>query len=193
MSTLVSKVLSRADRLPIINNATSWFPTAYSNKKEEARAIQQDEDNFNAYRRLTPPGSPRYSMAPPSYEAATTTAQQPPVIVVENKRFTDTLSAIWKRASFSGSTYTATADIKGPITPAIDKKQMEHAVTLINVATDMNNSAGGNQQMAIDLYMMGLDKLMSALPCKLCLHIHQLTLTFFVICSGIGSLCKGIT
>ena len=46
----------------------------------------------------------------------------------------------------------------------IDKKQIDHAATLINVATDMNNS--GHQQMAIDLYMMGLDKLIDALPCK---------------------------
>jgi hypothetical protein len=150
----------------MINN--SWFPT-YLSKKEEAileqqqEQQQQDEDNFNAYRRLTPPGSPRYSMAPPPYEAATTS----PTTVVENKRFS-TLTTIWKRASFSSGT---TTDIKTPIVAPsmIDKKQMDHAVTLINVATDMNNS--GNQQMAIDLYMMGLDKLMSALPCKYLLII----------------------
>ncbi|KAI9245624.1 hypothetical protein EDC94DRAFT_628287 [Helicostylum pulchrum] len=95
-------------------------------------------------------------MAPPPYEAAPT---QP---VVSEKRFSNTLSTIWKRASFSS--YAGT-DIKTPLSAVnstIDKKQMEHAVTLINVATDMNNS--GNQQMAIDLYMMGLDKLISALP-----------------------------
>lgn len=168
MSTLVSKVLSQADKLPMINNATSWFPTYGLSKNEEAlkeqnqtqqQQQQQDEDNFNAYRRLTPPGSPRYSMAPPPYEAATN--NNTPPIVVENKRFHNTLSTIWKRASFSSSTNT---DIKAPIVSSttIDKKQMDHAVTLLNVATDMNNS--GNQQMAIDLYMMGLDKLMSALP-----------------------------
>lgn len=167
MSTIVSRVLSQADKLPIVNNATNWFPT-YSNKKDEVTAMQQqqDEDNFNAYRRLTPPDSPRYSMAPPSYEAATTTQAPQPPIVVENKRFTNTLSAIWKRASFSSSTNANTEDIKVPIGSSnIDKKQMDHAITLINVATDMNNS-NGNQQMAIDLYMMGLDKLMSALPCE---------------------------
>ncbi|KAI7887995.1 uncharacterized protein EV154DRAFT_426492 [Mucor mucedo] len=68
---------------------------------------------------------------------------------------------MWKRASFSSGTQT---DMKAPLTQTttIDKKQVDHAITLINVATDMNNS--GNQQMAIDLYMMGLDKLMCALP-----------------------------
>lgn len=164
MSALVSRVLSQADKLPIINNASSWFPNYYVSKKEEAAVTsleQQDEDNFNAYQRLTTT-SPRYSMAPPPYEATNSTP-----IVVENKRFS-TLTTIWKRASFSSSTNT---DIKTPIVApsTIDKKQMDHAVTLINVATDMNNS--GNQQMAIDLYMMGLDKLMSALPCKYLLII----------------------
>lgn len=151
MSTLVSRVLSHTDKLPTMN---VWFPSY--NKKEEVELQQQDEDNFNAYRRLTPPGLPRYSMAPPPYEATT------PPIVVENKRFS-TLTTMWKRASFSSGIQS---DIKVPLTQnsTIDKRQMEHAVTLINVATDMNNS--GNQQMAIDLYMMGLDKLMSALPCK---------------------------
>lgn len=151
MSTLYSRVLSQTDKLPTIN---AWFPS-YS-KKDEAELQQQDEDNFNAYRRLTPPGSPRYSMAPPPYEATS------PPVVIENKRFS-TLTTMWKRASFSSGTQP---DMKAPLTQttAIDKKQVDHAVTLINVATDMNNS--GNQQMAIDLYMMGLDKLMCALPCK---------------------------
>lgn len=165
MSTLVSRVLSQADKIPMINNASTWFPTY--NKKEPIVDLQQqqDEDNFNAYRRLTPPGSPRYSMAPPPYEATTT-----PPIVLENKRFSNTLSTIWKRASFSSS---ANTDVKVPMTAVnqtIDKKQMEHAVTLINVATDMNNS--GNPQMAIDLYMMGLDKLISALPCKFYVYLY---------------------
>ncbi|KAG2233094.1 hypothetical protein INT48_009220 [Thamnidium elegans] len=151
----------------MMNNASTWFPSYRKEQEAELhrqqeqqqqQQQQQDEDNFNAYRRLTPPGSPRYSMAPPPYEAAPT---QP---IVSEKRFSNTLSTIWKRASFSS--YAGT-DIKTPLSAVnstIDKKQMEHAVTLINVATDMNNS--GNQQMAIDLYMMGLDKLISALPLK---------------------------
>lgn len=46
----------------------------------------------------------------------------------------------------------------------VDKKQVEHAVTLINIATEMDHS--GNHQMAVDLYMMGLDRMLSAFPCK---------------------------
>ena len=49
----------------------------------------------------------------------------------------------------------------------VDKKQVEHAVTLINIATEMDHS--GNHQMAIELYMMGLDRMLSAFPCKLSL------------------------
>lgn len=152
MSTLYSRVLSHTDKLPTMN---AWFPS-YSKKEEVELHQVQDDENFNAYRRLTLPGSPRYSMAPPPYEATNTPA------VTETKRFS-TLTTMWKRASFSSGTQT---DIKAPLTQttSIDKKQVEHAITLINVATDMNNS--GNQQMAIDLYMMGLDKLMCALPCK---------------------------
>ncbi|KAJ8657189.1 hypothetical protein O0I10_007005 [Lichtheimia ornata] len=44
----------------------------------------------------------------------------------------------------------------------VDKKQVEHAVTLINIATEMDHS--GNHQMAVDLYMMGLDRMLSAFP-----------------------------
>ncbi|KAI7854716.1 hypothetical protein BDC45DRAFT_440383 [Circinella umbellata] len=44
----------------------------------------------------------------------------------------------------------------------IDTKQVEHAVTLINIASEMDQS--GNQQMAFDLYMMGLDRMLSAFP-----------------------------
>lgn len=47
----------------------------------------------------------------------------------------------------------------------VDKKQVEQAVTMINIATEMDHS--GNHQMAVDLYMMGLDRMLSAFPCKL--------------------------
>jgi hypothetical protein len=173
MSTLVSRVLSHSDKLSIINNASSWLH--HSSKKEEAmldssrRSSIEDytypsseiyNNNNNNPQSFTPTASPRYSMAPPPYENVLKET------TIENKRFGNALSTIWKRASFSSSGNTAN-DIKmtpPQTTTQIDKKQMEHAITLINVATDMNNS--GNQQMAIDLYMMGLDKLISALPCK---------------------------
>ncbi|KAI8886139.1 hypothetical protein K501DRAFT_244641 [Backusella circina FSU 941] len=108
--------------------------------------------------RLTPPGSPRYSMAPPPYEKV---EEAPPP--VETNLLSNTISTFWKRASFSLGD-TANQDIKESLsnTSAIDKKQVEHALTLINIATEMSN--GGNQQMAIDIYMIALDKMISALP-----------------------------
>ncbi|KAL0134975.1 hypothetical protein V8B55DRAFT_1557359 [Mucor lusitanicus] len=163
MSTLVSKVISQADRLPMISSASQWLPSSMftSSKKEEANAINnstrcsmEDYNGPEFYNTTTP----RYSIAPPpTYDN---------VVKEDTKRFANALSTIWKRASFSSSAAASNSDIKMACTQqnsaTIDKKQMEHAITLINVATDMNNS--GNQQMAIDLYMMGLDKLMSALP-----------------------------
>ncbi|GAN03691.1 hypothetical protein MAM1_0046c03146 [Mucor ambiguus] len=163
MSTLVSKVISQADRLPIISNASQWLPsTMFSSKKEEANAISSSrrssiEDYATNGAEFYNTTAPRYSIAPPTYDN---------VVKEDTKRFANALSTIWKRASFSSAASTNNSnDIKMSSVAqqnTIDKKQMEHAITLINVATDMNNS--GNQQMAIDLYMMGLDKLMSALP-----------------------------
>lgn len=164
MSTLVSKVISQADRLPIISNASQWLPsTMFSSKKEEANALSGSrrssiEDYSTHGPEFYNTATPRYSIAPPTYDN---------VVKEDTKRFASALSTIWKRASFSSVGSNNNNDIKmssAAQQSTIDKKQMEHAITLINVATDMNNS--GNQQMAIDLYMMGLDKLMSALPCK---------------------------
>ncbi|KAL9552002.1 hypothetical protein MBANPS3_003998 [Mucor bainieri] len=162
MSTLVSKVISQADRLPIISNASQWLPsTMFGSKKEEANAMSSPrrssiEDYATGGAEFYNTTTPRYSIAPPTYDN---------VVKEDTKRFANALSTIWKRASFSSAASNSSNDIKmSSVTQqnTIDKKQMEHAITLINVATDMNNS--GNQQMAIDLYMMGLDKLMSALP-----------------------------
>ncbi|KAI8327498.1 hypothetical protein BC941DRAFT_364817 [Chlamydoabsidia padenii] len=44
----------------------------------------------------------------------------------------------------------------------IDKKQVEQVVALIHIAGEMDQS--GNHQMAVDLYVMGIDRLLSALP-----------------------------
>ncbi|KAI8988909.1 hypothetical protein BDB01DRAFT_719110 [Pilobolus umbonatus] len=97
-------------------------------------------------------------MAPPPYENVIHTSSNQ----LENKRF-GTLQNIWKRASFSASAaFGNDVKVMQPIIHTINKKEVDHAMTLMNVATDMNNS--GNQQMAIDLYMMGLDKMISALP-----------------------------
>lgn len=47
---------------------------------------------------------------------------------------------------------------------AIDKKQMEQVMALIHIAAEMGQS--GNHHMANDLYMMSIDRMLSALPCK---------------------------
>jgi hypothetical protein len=120
--------------------------------------------------------------APPPYEK---------VVEPENRGLTNRITTILKRASFSSA---ANTDVKEPViapTANIDKKEIEHAMTLINVATDMNHS--GNQQMATDLYMMGIDKLMSALPCMCLVNLYIIILNgklfFFlllIVCSISG-------
>lgn len=161
MTTLVSKVFSQADKLPVIGNATSWLPykkdADIQSIPSRRSSIEEYNTNTTDIYRTSPPSSPRYSMAPPPYENVVQTPPSP----IENKRF-GTLQNIWKRASFSASAFTNDVKTMPPVNTTIDKKQVEHAMTLINVATDMNNS--GNQQMAMDLYMMGLDKMISALP-----------------------------
>jgi hypothetical protein len=128
--------------------------------------------------RPTPPGSPRYSMAPPPYEKVEEAL--PPV---EANLLTNTISTIWKRASFSSGGGTTNQDMKEslPNASAIDKKQVEHVLTLINIATEM--STRGNQQMAVDLYMIALDKMISALPCtvkiKSLMVVYTFVLTFY--------------
>ncbi|KAI8365143.1 hypothetical protein BD560DRAFT_372812 [Blakeslea trispora] len=143
MTAFVSKMLLQTDKIPILHHASAWLPGNSNNEKPS--------EEYEC-----PPTIPRYSISPPSYENV---VQEK----LENSRFGNTLSTIWKRASFS----SAYIQEERP-TPEcskemlIDKKQIDHAATLINVATDMNNS--GHQQMAIDLYIMGLDKLIDALP-----------------------------
>ncbi|KAI9304567.1 hypothetical protein BJ944DRAFT_163336 [Cunninghamella echinulata] len=44
----------------------------------------------------------------------------------------------------------------------IDKKQIEQVITLIHIAAEMEQA--GNHQMAKDLYVMGVDRMLSALP-----------------------------
>ncbi|KAI9013884.1 hypothetical protein CLU79DRAFT_708472 [Phycomyces nitens] len=107
------------------------------------------------------PGSPRiYSTPPPPYEKV-----GPP-----SSRLTKISDYVWKRASFSSGIGSggSIAASPSPLKPAfieevtIDKKQTDHGVTLINVATEMDQA--GNHQMATDLYLMGLERMLCALP-----------------------------
>lgn len=91
--------------------------------------------------------------APPPYEN----------VVRQPKRYSFS-SMIWKRASSFSSTACSEPEVELPMT-TIDKKQVENGITLLNIATEMANS-NNNKPMALDLYMMGLEKIMSALPCN---------------------------
>ncbi|CEP17327.1 hypothetical protein [Parasitella parasitica] len=159
MSTLVSAVISQAEKLPIISNATSWLSFGICSNKRETDLRKSTKISFNTDYpdgELYDQTTLHYSVAPPTYDN---------VVKEDNKRFANTISTLWKRASFSSvqaSVGNINSDIKTSQQTIIDTKQLEHAITLINVATDMNNN--GNQQTAIDLYLMGLDRLMSALP-----------------------------
>ncbi|KAF7726590.1 hypothetical protein EC973_008635 [Apophysomyces ossiformis] len=166
MPGLVSRVLSHADKLvgTPISNATSWLPgqkDPYAHLSSSRRSSVDSDttvyDQRDIYR-LAPPASPRiYATPPPPYEKVAESTPQP----APQSRFTKLSGYVWKRASFSAAAWQ---DSKPPIPePAtIDKKQVEHGLALINVATEIGNA--GNPQMAMDLYMMGLDRMISALP-----------------------------
>ncbi|KAL7310349.1 hypothetical protein PS15m_009862 [Mucor circinelloides] len=142
MTTLVTLVLSNADKLPIvgspINHATSWY---------RKRSHSQGSDLE------TPP--------PPPYE-------NEPVV---HSRLTQISDYVWKRASFSSN--TASSSNRAPESYStlpskeepFNKEKVTEGISLIQMATEMNNAPNGkNQQVSVDLYMMGLDKILASLP-----------------------------
>lgn len=147
MTTLVSLVLNNADRLPIvgspIGHATTWYRGNTKNNNNEVVLCE------------TPP---------PPYE-------KEPI----HSRLYQISDYVWKRASFSSSSssQSMTEDeaivIKKEKNIAIelDKKQVDEGISLIQMATQMNHeSAGKHYQMSIDLYMMGLEKVLASIPSK---------------------------
>lgn len=73
------------------------------------------------------------------------------------------LTQIWKRASFSSSN---TAPVETAASSSTNKVQMDEGIHLIQMATTMNQAAidKNSQQISINLYMLGLDKIFSSLP-----------------------------
>jgi hypothetical protein len=141
MTTLVTLVLNNADKLPIvgspINHATSWY---------RKRSHSQDSD-------LETP--------PPPYE-------NEPVI---HSRLTQISDYVWKRASFSSTNTSGSNQTPEPYLSTttkeepLDKEKITEGISLIQMATEMNNAPNGkNQQVSIDLYMMGLDKILASVP-----------------------------
>jgi hypothetical protein len=142
MTTLVSLVLNNADRLPIvgspINQATTWYRKK-SHSQEGADLVVVE----------TPP---------PPY-------QKEPV----HSRLTQISDYVWQRTSFSGSSSSSSIQEQQDTIKEepLDKGKIQEGISLIQMAAEMNIVPNGkNQQVAIDLYMMGLDKILTSLPSK---------------------------
>ncbi|KAI7903649.1 uncharacterized protein BX663DRAFT_551338 [Cokeromyces recurvatus] len=87
---------------------------------------------------------------PPPYEKEPT-----------HSRFSQISDYVWKRASMST---TMTTTVEEPLIEiTLNKKQIGEGISLIQMATEMN-SHGKNKEISIDLYMMGLDKILTSLP-----------------------------
>ncbi|KAI8647767.1 hypothetical protein BD408DRAFT_407789 [Parasitella parasitica] len=149
MTTLVTLVLNNADKLPIvgspINHATSWY---------RKRSHSQGSD-------LETP--------PPPYE------NEP----VAHSRLTQISDYVWKRASFSSNSGNGSGSNSGSNSgssnvnssgsyssapnrdESLNKEKITEGISLIQMAAA---STGGNQQVSIELYMMGLDKILASLP-----------------------------
>lgn len=139
MATLVSLVLNNADRLPIVGSpigqATTW------------------------YRRRSNSNEVMCEVPPPPYE-------KEPI----HSRLTQISDYVWKRASFSSSTQEIIPSSSIP--PVVkssghmlDKKQVDEGISLLQMASHMNQDVTGkHNQMSMDLYMMGLDKILASIP-----------------------------
>ncbi|KAG2230772.1 hypothetical protein INT48_001674 [Thamnidium elegans] len=138
MATLVSLVLNNADRLPIVGSPIGQATTWYRRKSNSSEVICE-----------TPP--------PPPYE-------KEPV----HSRLTQISDYVWKRASFSSTQPQSTAtspEVITTLTSTLDKKQVDDGISLLQMATQMNQETSGkHNQMSIELYMMGLDKILASIP-----------------------------
>ena len=144
---LISKFMSHADKLPLVG-----YPLAGWTAKNKGNISEQQQQQEVVYYRLSPRSS--YAAAPPPpYEK---------VAANNNTNTNSSPSMLGKILSASGLTSPSQQSTNNHLNN-IDTKQVEHAVTLINIASEMDQS--GNQQMAFDLYMMGLDRMLSAFPC----------------------------
>ncbi|GAA5813950.1 hypothetical protein MFLAVUS_007440 [Mucor flavus] len=136
MTTLVSLVLNNADRLPIVGSPIGQATTWYRRKSNSSEVICE-----------TPP---------PPYE-------KEPV----HSRLTQISDYVWKRASFSSTQPqpTTTPEVAITLTSTLDKKQVDDGISLLQMATQMNqDTSGKHNQMSIELYMMGLDKILASIP-----------------------------
>ncbi|KAF7732765.1 hypothetical protein EC973_000037 [Apophysomyces ossiformis] len=136
MTSLVSTLIAQTERIPLVGQATTWIP-GYKHIADYSRRSSLDSV---------------FDGPPPPYEK-----------VDSMSRFSKLSGYVWKRASFSS---TAPAPVKPTICEKdpsnFDKERLEQAITLLSIATEMNHS--GNRQMSLDLYMMGIERTLAALP-----------------------------
>lgn len=158
MTTLVSLVLSNADKLPLvgspINQATTWYRDRSHSQSSDLAVVE------------TPP---------PPYEKEHLPS-----------RLTQISDYVWKRASFS-SHGTASSLQEHPqrqqtiVTKEepLDKGKIQEGISLIQMATEMTTAPDKkNQQFAMDLYMMGLDKILCSLPSKINIYLNEIKITY---------------
>lgn len=153
MSSFVSYVLNSAEKIPVVGSpigqASNWYFKSNNEK-------------------VCTPDQP-----PPSYEKAISNSPS-------------TLSQIsdyvWKKASFSSSSSdhhevidTVKEDDENEC--MLDKSQLEEGISLIKMATEVNNHDMKNQEISINLYMMGLDKILASLPSESLFTLYLLHLT----------------
>ncbi|KAI8391149.1 uncharacterized protein BYT42DRAFT_555795 [Radiomyces spectabilis] len=145
MTALVSTVLSYADKVPVLNQATSWLPASYHHDKKASTFHHVDRTSLAMHFAATDP-----SPLPPSYEN-----------VVSQSRLSRLSQMIWKQTSTDVSDY----GLKQPCPaqqPFMNRKDLERAMALIHIANEMEQS--NNRMMAMDLYLMALDRFMEAIP-----------------------------
>ncbi|KAI9480843.1 MAG: hypothetical protein EXX96DRAFT_538076 [Benjaminiella poitrasii] len=139
MSTLITLVLNNADKIPIVGAPINQATTWY---RQRNNSYQHPQDSD-----LESP--------PPPYE-------KEPI----QSRLTQISDYVWKRTSFSANNNSITPTEPLVSKENLNKKQIDEGISLIQMATEMNNihTNGKNKEISIGLYMMGLDKILTSLP-----------------------------
>lgn len=137
MAAFVSLVLNRADRIPLVGSPIGQATSWYRQKGSSAGVEE--------------------TISPPPYEK-----------VAANSRLTQLSDYVLKRTSFSsaGGTVATTSTAPSNVisTVMLDGKEIQNGVRLLELATEMNNTSPSNLKASIDLYMMGLERVLTSLP-----------------------------
>ncbi|KAG1049259.1 hypothetical protein G6F46_008759 [Rhizopus delemar] len=137
MSSLISYVLTSAEKIPVVGSP-----------------IRQASDwCFKHNEKLYTPDHP-----PPSYEKAISTPST----------LTQISDYVWRSTSFSSSSTAVQEEEEVHKIEQeqclLDKRQIEEGVSLIKMAAQVNHHDTKNQEMSINLYMLGLEKILASLP-----------------------------